>query len=255
MRQRYPFLAHWKEIGLDRFPEFVLDIIPQRVTAFYELEVRSQFRSMIKEDEVSRHQFEHLQMKSPQEAQQIEDDFVHKLLHRIAQVKLEKWNTEYLDRVDQEKNRIIDEVLGANKRLMGGDQREKVCRDMSNALLPSTKGGPSMLSKHKRVVLKMTYLELQNCIKEVRRRLDMPVNKPDDYHSFASEDIKELIPEIDHIFDEEEFSVLAKGTPSDVALELILNRLSSAGELAIVITPRTLRDILGKTHLPNFLVV
>ena len=67
-------------------------------------------------------------------------------------------------------------AVEARNRVMNDEDREMVLRDLGKKILPQTKGGASIFTLDQKKTLKVLYHELQDCIKEIRRKFDVPLN-------------------------------------------------------------------------------
>jgi hypothetical protein len=269
MRDRYPYLAHWKKRGFEKFPS-----IPPEVLRKAKIEVpKNAFREGVREGlrkrELGLSDFEKTRIAEalgfdvaylfPKDLEDNNplvrvltdcEDFITALYEpTIEQNAVTKMQDE-MNAVKKKKGEFVDQ---ARKRIMTGEDYENVLRELGRELLPKTKGGGTTLTENGKRILKRLYLEMQDCIKEVRRRLMIPLKSiPDDeiahWDSIGNipGTIKQEIPEISTIFTDKELSPLVKGKPiADTAAMIILNRLKKHS-CRLQITTRRFQDILSE---------
>jgi hypothetical protein len=147
------------------------------------------------------------------------------------------------------------EIVGeAREKIIMGESRASVLRELGDKVLPQTRGGPSIFTRDELETLRFIYGEMMLCIREIRQSLDLPLKvrtlTNDDYirEHFVGEDpvlyAKDGIPEITGIFKDNEISIiLANKRTSDISAEIILNRLKKCRSSKIT-SPRTMKDIL-----------
>lgn len=130
--------------------------------------------------------------------------------------------------------------------MINGEDRETVLRDLGRKIFPQTRGGASIFTEDEKRTLKTLYLELQECIKEIRRKLDIPLKQPGVYDLTQDilENINHYFPEIDNLFLQQELSLLIKSSSiPDTDAEIIVQRINKCIPTNIT-SPRTIQDIL-----------
>jgi hypothetical protein len=139
------------------------------------------------------------------------------------------------------------------KRVENGEDYESALRELGRKVLPQTKGGKVIRTRRLRVTLKVIHYELQDCIKEIRTAMDIPITKNSPYSSWGTDmtdDIKERFPAINYILSSKEMaSITKKKNPAELSLEIIHSRLKKA--VPSPIKERSLRKVLDRTKIPS----
>ena len=227
-------MACWKEDGFNRFPKIPFEIL-------WGVASRSSMEELWK-------YVKHLE--EPQ------------LSHIVISGVLESWVGEAVELAgDAAYEAVVKSYMSdafqmglfameARQRIVNGEDREKVLRELGRKILPQTRGGGTRLTKDQEATLKQIHWELQECVKEVRRRLNIPLVKSDDPFAWSndwSEDIKADFPDIFDIFSDNELPLITETQSiSKTSLNIITSRLAT--NLPFPIKPRTLRDILNKVQ-------
>jgi hypothetical protein len=147
--------------------------------------------------------------------------------------------------------KIVDD---AREKIINGEKRAIVLRELGNNVLPKTRGRPSTFSRDELEALRFVYGEMKLSVREIRQSLDLPLQvralANDDYirEYFVGENpilyAKEGRPEIIDIFEDREIPiVLANKRISDISAEIVRKRLVICRGTKVP-TPRTLQDIL-----------
>jgi len=233
MKQKYPYLAYWKNRGFDKFPTVPPDVLKKRGEEAF----RKSFR---------KHRSKYPSLNSEKE----------KVFEELA-VELFKVETDtitavhYKNKVDEFINHEGRRSLELRRKFVReGTPREEIEREWSKHSLPPTKGGPAIPDKNVRRFLKKSYIELVDCIKTIRLIMDVPLTKTDSWEHINEnhEDIIECVPETLDIFTKKELPLLIeKPSVRDTAIIIIHKRIKTC--VLNPITPRTLADILDKTKI------
>lgn len=136
-------------------------------------------------------------------------------------------------------------VLVAQMRIIKGDNRKTVLKDLGNKVLPNTKGGQLLSTPEQKIGLKVSYEQLKECIKEIRIKLDVPlIDSPGYYwNEDKAKDIIEFFPDVLGIFNHKELKLItAKPSISETAAGIIARRIKMA--IGRPIAPRTIRNII-----------
>ncbi len=148
MKKRYPFLALWKKRGFDEFPSIpVSAIIEYYRKSFYDY-LRRDGRSPLKEI---------LLENRPENAVII--DAANELFDRDAKEWMFRAAEQMIIAETWEVGRLAVE---ARNRVINGENREIVLRDLGRKILPQTKGGASIFTVDQKKTLKVLYHELQD---------------------------------------------------------------------------------------------
>ena len=119
-------------------------------------------------------------------------------------------------------------VAEARQRLFNGADREKTLRELGHKLLPSKRGGASLLSVIQLRTMKNVYIEMQEAIKEARRTLELNVNHPDSDEARNCRwiNLEKLCPWAITVFKHTEFKqIVSNKSPAYSAAEIIVGRL------------------------------
>jgi len=143
----------------------------------------------------------------------------------------------------------ISLIHDARSRILsGGEAREKVGRDLLNKLLPETKGGTAF-NNNQAIILKYVHRELQELIKEFRRKLDMPLQQCSGVP--PKEDIEKIFPEILELIYPNEIEILStESSISKSSLKIIKSRLLHSPNINHKVSIKSLQNILSKISLP-----
>jgi hypothetical protein len=263
MPAKYPFLSLWKKDGLKKFPSVPFQqILNHFVVEFFE------------------------PINAPDQAENktpyLDDDFETRLRQRFNEIKrsamgenIAAWDHSREMNVDYDewerslaplcKKFIFEEtqralqkdwfewgmlVGEARKKLLNGADREKTLRELGQKILPSKRGGASLLTGIQLRTLKSVYLEMQEAIKETRRPLDLNQAHPDpdEAQQIRQRDLSKLCPWTKSIFEPGEIKkILSQKTPADVAADIIAKRLGRALNTNIT-SGRSLQNKLGNVR-------
>ena len=238
IKEKYPYLAHWKERGFDKFPI----IPPVEIIRIAEERILESFRRSISKSSY----FEGI---TPKEQRRLEKQ-------ALALVDIKALVVQFCN------ERVIDgeEIILATwretmGRILEGESRDEVLRDSAKKLLPKTKGGPFVMNENRRKMVKRIYGEMKDCIKFLRRLMEVPLINSEEY-SWGEEgafrelnDIKLFVPDVLTVFEEKELASLDE-IPSikDIALKIIARRLRKC---SVETNPRHLQDLIYKTKLTS----
>jgi hypothetical protein len=144
-------------------------------------------------------------------------------------------------------------VHEARQKILCGEGRKGVLRELGDKIFPPTKGGPSLLTEDQKRTLKILHAELQQCIRDIRRALDIPLKKDSSYSwgTDESENIIEFFPKIEMLFEKKELPILTK-EPSlaKTSLKIITKRINhSVRHVHKRIKPRTLQNMLDSVPI------
>lgn len=234
-KKRYPYLIYWKERGFKEFPTIPPDVILDKAKKSFE----KSYTKTLNNSVYSRFLPEEVVQARLQETLNSAKPLLDEMTANICQAQIDTTIYEM----------GMQDIELLKKFKINGDSRDKIIREWGRKTLPQTKGGPAILSRNVRYVLKKVYKELIKCIKEVRKKLDVPLTNTENY-KYDSDvmpgEIKELVPSILLIFNEEELPLLIDN-PSikDTAFKIMHNRLRRC--VLNPITSRTLENILYKT--------
>jgi hypothetical protein len=236
LKNRYPFLASWKEQGFDKFPSIpvsaIIEFYKKRFFDFLRRDGRSPLKEILLENR-------------PENGAII--DAANELLDRDAK----KWMFRVAEKMMIAETWALGRLSAeARHRVINGEDREIVLRDLGRKILPQTKGGASIFTLDQKKTLKVLYHELQECIKEIRRQLDIPLKESGYYlGQNKPEDIEHFCPGIDNLFVEEELSFLIKNPSiADTAAEIIVRRINQCIPTNLT-KPRALQNFLNSIPL------
>lgn len=230
MKTEYPYLAYWKERGFDKFPTIPPDVILEKH--------RKAFQKSLKKNRGIHSRF----ISS-------EDEIVEMNMHAIdeeAAIRLQST----MDNAIYEMGLFCLELQG--KFMYKDLSREDAKQAWANKFLPTTRGGAGLPLQNQRRILKQILSELVNCIKSIRRQLDVPLRVTDGHEwpvQESPEDMKKYVPDIRLIFDEKELPLLVEQpSMTKTAIKIMHKRLQQHINMNLI-TPRTLEDLLYKTSL------
>jgi hypothetical protein len=240
MQAKYPFLGLWKKNGLKKFPPIPYQTLVDHFIAgllepiskptstdkpYWDDDFEIRLRQ--KQDEMKSYLMGEYPLGWPKLQALIRGlnyEWKKTLAPMIKKFYLEE--TEKAISADYfEWGKLVSE---ARKKLLNGADREKILRELGHKVLPSKRGGASLLFGIQLRTLKNVYIEMQEAIKEARRTIDLNVNRPnpDEAQFLKWDDIIELWPEADTIFERAEVEeILSKRTPADAASNIIVRRL------------------------------
>jgi len=208
---KYPYLVHWKQQGFDKFPT----VPPEKIIA---------------------------------SEKKVPETLAAALGGILGDIALREQHQRKIDEYRRRKGIETAELRAEFNRSFS---RTEIMKKWANSNLPKTRGGSGMPDEERRLIIKLIYYELIDCIKDIRKALDVPLTetKDDDWPMPAEtiEDVKEMVPYADSIFEEKELPQLFK-SPSikDAALKIIHKRLRRFFYSSLSI--RTLQDIIYKTN-------
>lgn len=245
LKERFPFLARWKQKGFQEFPTFPPNLI-LRYIALFGLDEKRLRQSIQKALSKSPFSFIPLPFTYTKERfKELEDYYVMQGAILMAFLRMGR-------ATEKEKDKIVNTVIKQRGRIGKGESKKEAQKTLGNEVLPNTKGGKEIYSMDEKVILKYIYRELNDCIKSIRKNLWIPLKKVSYYGQEKPdvESIKESIPDILDIFCDEEIPILIdqKFSVSDSSLEIISKRLRKAYRW---LKPRSIENILNKV-LPKF---
>ncbi len=235
LRKKYPTAAKWKQEGLEQFPKLPL-FFKLRNIASHGLDkkglreaVRKRFQSPI------------FLGYTNKELKEMENFCVENGNILMALIRLAK-------AVDKTQRDTLKERMKQITKMEVEGSRKEAAKNLANALLPKTRGGPGCYFQDEELVLKCLYLELRDCIKLMRRHLDIPCKKTSGCSHNTIEDAKKELPDISDILTDEEIPDLIKQdySPSKAALKIISHRLKRSKNLSRRLTPRAIQNIVYK---------
>lgn len=208
MKNDYPYLAAWKETGLDQFPPIPFEIIfdktfPEGIRA-----------GTLKE--LSKKTFS----GTPG------DSIIGKTLKEYDQT-------------------ILQDVYEMRRRVELGESKKQLWKEFNRKYLPNRRGGKIFTDPVKMNILKSLYLEIQDCVKAIRYEFGISLKdpEPDLLQWNLNEEIKEYLPEIAELFTDKELQDLTKYSKADAAIKILCDRLDDRYQ----ISQNTLRNNLAKT--------
>lgn len=117
-------------------------------------------------------------------------------------------------------------ALEAIAKVRVGGNREQALRDWGIQNLPETRGGHIPFTRNTLTILRHCYIELQNCIKEVRRINNLPLKQVPDYNRQPFEELTETCAWLEEIFEKDEIPLLVNfPSVGECALEILHRRL------------------------------
>lgn len=232
-KKKFPFLARWKQKGFQEFPTFPPELILPYIASFG-LDTEY-FRRLFRE-KVSSEYPEFLRTFSKEQLKELEDSWVITAGWLMAYFRM--------GRAYVNENDIIKNVVIKARDRIPKVGYSKALKHLGRVLLPDTQGRRQTYSTDEPVILKYIYRELQNCIKEIRKALNIYLKRGFESDKWNIEEIKEEIPNIQEIFSDNELHIVTdpKFTPSEASLKIISLRLEKAGRR---LTPRAIKNILN----------
>lgn len=237
MKDRYPFLFSWKQNGFDKFPLYPIQAIVEK-------SFNKGFEKVKRDPGMA---------------------FVSRLLGVEETVKAFGHLAGCDLAINRLEEKMIDEVteLGIKALemkdsviLKGADRKEELS-EFGKKSLPSTQGGKIIFTRNQCVTLKHIHKEMQNCIKEVRMELEIPLRgmaeecykKWEKWDKPKPEDIISRVPGILDIFKEKEFPLLVEWpligkSKGNASYEIICKRLNPC--LRLLMKPRTLKSVISR---------
>jgi hypothetical protein len=237
MATPFPFLVEWKRAGLNKFPD-----VP--------------FKPIVE------HFIQKIVDPVPPKPDQcfrfLDDDFEDRLMQHLWAAKREKMGAyagvslrrspdfDYERWAESARPAIQDFILKATqcaleqdwrlwgmrvhearKQVVNGADREQTLRELGRLVLPSKRGGASLLTSIQLRSLKSVYLELQAAIKEVRRQSFLNQRRPDpDEVRHAAGQCFEFCPWAKAVFTAGEIKIIySQKSPTDAAAAIIIQRL------------------------------
>jgi hypothetical protein len=212
-KAQYPYLVHWKQQGFDNFPEVPADV-------FLEAEKK--------------------------EPETLAAALGGGILSDIA------LREQHQRKIDEYHRRKGNENAELRAELDRGSTRSELMKKWANNNLPITRGGSAIPDERRLLIIKQIYHELMDCIKDVRKALDVPLMETKDdvwpMPAETIEDVKVMVPNAASIFDEKDFLLLFEHpSVKKAALEILHKRLKRS--VYNPFTIRTLQDIIYKTNL------
>jgi len=250
MKERYPFLAHWKKTGLNKFPTYYSEEILQGIFTYLaeerlrveEEDLRKNFRNYFDQSPTFR-----WGLKSREEAYLLENSYIEAMRAELVQKYWSSFEQRIEDEIERKSIDAGQREMQAYRDIIKGEDRGQVIRDFVSPL-PNSQGGKTLFTKDQKVILKCVYLEFQECIEKIRRICDIPLRDNHDYpwgYMDESEGIIMDIPDWEVIFKKSELPLITEySSISDVSLEIISERLKACPLRKP--SPRTLQNILDK---------
>ena len=251
MKSRYPILAHWMEIGLQEFPAFPTGYFDQILKAYIEMRmplVRKAYRAGYNRS--------HGPSLFPVISDEIEDlvneDSIKQKLIEVLKSKVEGDIAEACSKV---KDECFEKLRLAREEAKTALDTTEVRRSYAHGAIPESRKGNKILilNDNEKLILKIVYKELHSCIAEIRIRLDLPARQnPGGQEAHCGlKDVKKTVPEASSLLKDEELLKIFNDTPSKISYQLLAKRLLKTGCLIDPIAPRTLKNFLSKSPLPE----
>lgn len=141
-------------------------------------------------------------------------------------------------------------VLVAYIKILQGENRKTVLKDLGNKVLPNTSGGKLLQTFEQKLGIKLACDQMKECIREIRSALDIPLKDVAGYNwgEDYTEDIELMFPDVKKILRQKELRLVSK-RPSiaDTAASIIADRLKFS--LGRPISGRTIQNILESLPL------
>jgi hypothetical protein len=236
MEDQYPYLVHWKQKGFDQLP----NIPPEEIIKFYKAKALQAFRKSSL----------HLIGLSEKNRESIEEAFLCEVEPILIQMVAQRHEEKVLEAAFDRGFRCLEAEGKARLK----EPRDRVMLNLGKQILPETKGGGIVFTEGSKRILKRNYLEMQECIREVRRYCNVPLKDIEDYDEAQGNMVdvpyvKNTVPWIGFIFTDEEIPRLAlKPSIAETALNIMSRRLRKC-RLKYYIPSRTLRNILKDADL------
>lgn len=107
--------------------------------------------------------------------------------------------------------------------------RQEAKEKFANIFLEKSQGGVDVPSQERMEIIKIVYSEMQNCVKEIRRKLSIPLNRNRRTEwppECTEEEFLETIPDILAIFDKSELPILNERiTIRETCLKIMKKRM------------------------------
>ena len=234
MKDRYPYLFAWKKFGFNK--------------------KQQRFEGMPNHPPLPVDQREEDAYLERMEARFKEWGFTRNDIDTIKEALKENPVTAAYKQV---KEKLVPEAMAAGFRVLNiqGEYRnkryprEEAVRRLANMFLAPSQGGSNVPDKEAREILRIAYEEMCNSIKEVRKKLDIPLSGKDGANVWPSaetpEDILTAVPDLLLLFDQSELPLLIE-QPSvrDTSLKIMHERLKSLFPPSF--TAQSLKKILYK---------